>query len=96
MTKYWLLILFLKLVIYGCVTNTTVRGGGTQNCCSPIAGCLKSVEKEPPFLPREIDIDPRITIMVKISLAASLCAWSPNEWHLKSKIAAITKLVVCV
>jgi hypothetical protein len=47
------------------------------------------VDKEPHFLPRDFDINPQFTLEGKLSLTASLCAWSPNKWHLMNRFVAI-------
>jgi hypothetical protein len=41
------------------------------------------------FLPQELDIDTRVSLVRKTMLVASLCACSPNEWYLKNRVAAI-------
>jgi hypothetical protein len=70
-----------------CQTPQLVRDTKLLFFC---AGCLRSVEKEPHFLPWEFHINPRVTLVEKTSLATSLCAWSSNKSHLKSRIAAIS------
>jgi hypothetical protein len=61
-----------------------------ENCLFAIAGCLKSQEKEPTSGFPESAIRTPIHTCGKTSLAASLCAWSPKEWHLKNRAAAIS------
>jgi hypothetical protein len=41
------------------------------------------------FLPREFDMNPRVTLVRKNLFVESLCAWSPNKWHLKNRVATI-------
>jgi hypothetical protein len=44
---------------------------------------LEEYTEENYQLPQEFGINPPVTLVWKTSLAASLYAWSPNEWHFK-------------
>jgi hypothetical protein len=79
LVTYFVLFWFCKLASCWCLTITTVSWGRKN-----FVYCCRLLEEwSPPQSSLRVRYEPRVTLVEKTSLTASICAWSPNKWHFK-------------